>query len=266
MAGFEVVESPLRTIWMPVGTSTTNAITLYVGQLISNTIATASSGATAFVQAGTEDSQKPFGVVVGTNNKAPVFDSTYKCEYITSAVTQATMLARKSALLGDGGGMHYPSDSAAFVKVAVIGPCTVLKGRIFAGAYGTALSTSTIGTTSTDGLTLTATHPFTTIAYNSTFTGRTGLNKGISRVVRSASASAPTLYLPFPYDPTAADVFVGANVAQGNTLLTFDALGTYVNGQAAQTAANRVNVLDINLETSGSEYVIFSFSTDATEV
>ena len=263
MAGFEVVEHPLRTVWMPVGTTTTSAITLYVGQLISNTVALASSGASAFIQASTVEPRLPFGVVVGTNNKEPVFDSTYKCEYITSAVTQATMVARKFA---GAEGMYSKGDSAAMVKVAVIGPCTVLKGRMFNATYGTALSTSTIGTTSSDGLTLTAAHPFTTIAYNSTFYCRSGLNRGLYRIVRSASASAPTLYLPYPYDPTAADVFVGANAAVGNTLLTFDALGTYINAQAAQTASNRVNVLELNMETSGSEYVIFSFSTDQTAV
>jgi hypothetical protein len=231
--------------------------------LITNTVGTASSGAYQFVQAATVEPRVPFGVVVGTNNKEPVYDSTYKCEYISSAVSQATQLARKWALAE---GMYSKGDPQAMVKVAVIGPQTVLKGRMFNAAYGTALSTSTIGTTSSDGLTLTASHPFTTIAYNTTFYCRSGLNRGLYRIVRSASATAPTLYNPFPYDPTAGDVFVGVNAAVGNTLLTFDALGLYVNAQAAQTASNRVNLLEMDLATSGSEYVIFSFSTDQTAV
>lgn len=265
MAGFEVVEHPLRTIWMPVGTAAgaATAVTLYVGQLVSNTIATQSSGATPWVQAGAPDTRAPFGVVVGTNNKEPVFNSTYKAESITSLVTQATQIVNKAAGLGDGGGMFVPADPRAYVKVAVIGADTVLKGRIFAGTYGTAPTVGTVTTGSAGtGYTCSGGLGLTRIAYNSTHFCRVGLNSGLYVIGydTGSTAQATTFYMYLPYAIAAGDQFVCVNIVQGITNLTFDALGTYVDGQAAQTATQVVDVLELNLSVAGSEYVIFRFN------
>jgi hypothetical protein len=264
MAGFTVVEAPMRTIWVPVGYVTTaTPKTLYVGQLVTNTIATTSNGVMPFVQSGTPDTRVPFGVVIGTNNKEPVYDATYKAEYITSVNTQATLLARKWALAE---GMWAKGDSQAMVQIAVIGPSTVLKGRIFAGAYGTAPTVGTCSAISTDGLSVTcgtAGLGLTRIAYNSTIYCRTGANAGLYRISydTDTTLNATTLYIPFPYDTAVGDTFVSVNAAVGQTLLTFDALGTYINGQAAQSASNRVNMLELDLSVAGQESAIFSFET-----
>ena len=261
MAGFSIVEGSPRTVWMPVSAIAAAAETLYVGQLVTNTVASVSSGATAFVQAGTPDTRVPFGVVVGTNNKEPVFNSTYKCEYITSAVTQATMVARIWA--GAEGSMSTKGDPTAMVEVAVISPETVLKGRIFNAAYGTALATGIVTTgTAGTGFTCAAGLGLTRIAYNSTHYCRSGLNKGIYRISydTGTTAQATTVYLYYPYAISAGDVFVTVNLAQGITNITFDALGTYIDGQAAQTATQVARVLEIDLSVAGQEYALFQFN------
>jgi hypothetical protein len=267
MAAFEVVEAPLRTIWMPVGTAAgaNTANTLYVGQLVTNTVGTTSSGAFQFVQSGTPDTRAPFGVVVGTNNKEPVFSTTANSEYITSAVDQAGVTARKSAGLGEMGGMYVPGDNRAYVKVAVIGADTVLKGRLFAGAYGTALTVGTVSTGSGTGAGYTcavAGLGVTRIAYNSTHFFRTGLNSGLYNVSYDTGSTlqATTFYAYWPFDITVGDKVVCVNLAQGITNITFDALGLYVDAQAAQTATQVAEILEINLSVAGSEYVIFRFN------
>jgi len=185
MAGFSVVEAPLRTIWCPVHY---NAVTLYVGQLVvAGGVTSAMCGAVkAWTPAGVYDTtadQMPWGVVVGTNNKEPVFDSTYKAEYITSVQSQANLLARKWAYASTGTGtMFGPHDPQAMVKVAVIGPQTVLKGRIFTTTYGVAptVVTVTLGSTTGAGYTAGAAD-FTPVAYNATTYCRTGANRGLYR-------------------------------------------------------------------------------------
>ena len=266
MAGFSVVEHPIRTIWCPVGyTTTATPYTLYVGQLVKLSAAGAASGAVPFAQGAAPTTGIPFGVVVGNNNKEPVFDATYKAEYITSVNTQADLLARKWAGIGmTGGGMWVPSDPMAMVKVDLIGPDTVLKGRIFAGTYGVAPTVGTVSATSGTGLTYTcavAGLGVTRIAYNSTHYCRTGANQGLYRVSYDTGTTlqATTFYIPMPQDIVVGDTFVCVNAALGHTLLTFDALGTYIDGQAAQTYNNMVNVIDIDLRNAGEEYCLFNF-------
>jgi hypothetical protein len=200
-------------------------------------------------------------VVIGTNNKEPVYDATNKCEYVTSVVTQATQVARKYAL---NEGMYTKGDPQAMVKVAVIGADTVLKGRIFKSAYGTAPTVGTNTVTSGDGLGITcavAGTGCTGIAYNTTYYCRTGSNMGMYRIGYDTGTTlqAHTFYIPFPYDIAIGDTFCAVNVAVGHTLLTFDALGLYVDGQAAQSASNRVQVLELDLTVPGQEYVLFRF-------
>ena len=84
--GFEVVHgSPLK-IWCPVDMADTGTETLYVGQLVK----AGSDGVLNLGQAsGIADLTNkvvPFGVVTGTNNKTPVFNSTYKANLHATSV------------------------------------------------------------------------------------------------------------------------------------------------------------------------------------
>jgi hypothetical protein len=269
MAGFDVVEHPLRTIWAPVDYTNSTAQTLYVGQLVAmaGVVLSKGPGVSAYTSTTAPLAYRPFGVVVGTNNKEPLFDSTYKAEYIVSVKSQSEQLARKNSLGGDGGGMFHPAETQAMVKVAVIGFDTVLKGRIFTSAYGTAPTEAVASATSSDGLGITcATTGFdtTNIAYESLFYCRKGLNAGLYRgnaYDTAAGTAAKTLYGPaFPYDIAIGDKFVGVNFSLGNTLMPFSQTGLWVStSTATSTYQQRVNVLEVNLENKGSEYVIFQF-------
>lgn len=262
MAGFSVIENPLRTIWAPVDYNNTTGQTLYVGQLV---VAGANAGCSGSVKAwnpaGTGDTtadQVPFGVVVGLNNKDPLFSSTYKSEYIASVQSQADLLARK--YFGQEG-MYGKNDPQAMVQVAVLSPETILKGRIFNSTYGTVISYVTISTGSATGAGFTsdaANH--TPVAYNATVYCRTGANKGLYRVTYDTSATVRTVYQYFPYDITAGETFKAVNItALGTCKMMTDTVGTFIDNAAAVGTTNYVwiDVLELNLETDGQEYAIF---------
>jgi hypothetical protein len=259
MAGFSVVEHPLRTIWAPVDY---NSTTLYVGQLVVSGATASTYGAVkAWNPAGAGDTtadQVPFGVVVGTNNKEPLFSSTYNAEYITGVQSQANLLARK--YFGQEG-MYGKNDPQAMVQVAVLGVDTVLKGRIFNTSYGTSISYVTVSTGSTTGAGFTsdaANH--TPVAANATVYCRTGANKGLYRVTYDTSSTVRTVYHYFPYDIAVGDTFKAVNISTlGTCKMMTDTSGTFIDNAAAVGTTNWIwiDVLDLNLETDGQEYAIF---------
>ena len=258
MAGFSVVEHPLRTLWAPVDY---NSTTLYVGQLVVAGLNASESGAVkAWNPAGEGDTtadQVPFGVVVGTNNKEPLYNSTYKAEYITGVQSQANLLARK--YFGQEG-MYGKNDPQAMVQVAVLGCDTVLKGRIFNSTYGTSISyvTVTSGAAGTGFTSGSANH--TPVAYNATVYCRTGANKGLYRVTNDTSPTTRTVLHYFPYAIAAGDTFKAVNIsALGSCKMMTDSVGTFIDNSAAVGTTNWIwiDVYELNLEPDGQEYAIF---------
>jgi hypothetical protein len=270
MAGFDVVDNPVRTIWVPVDYNNATPQTVYQGQLVSLGATDSCSGVKAWAIAGAGDTttdHTPFGVVVGTNNRTPLFSSTYKGEYIASVRTQAAQVARDYT--GAEGKQFPKNDPQALVQVAVIGPNTILKGRIFNAAYGTAptvaIASAVAGSGDGTGITCAATgFDFTAVAYNATYCGRSGLNMGISRVGydTNAGTGAKTFYGPnFPYTCAVGDTWVGVNLALGTCKGMFDSLSTYINCAAALTSDYVwLDVLELNLAVAGDEYAIFRFN------
>ncbi len=264
MAGFEVVENPLRTIWAPVDYNGSTAQTLYVGQLVvAGAVASCSGSVKPWNPAGVGDTttdQVPFGVVVGNNNKEPLFSSTYKAEYITSVQAQADLLARKWSYANEPG-QFMPSDPQAMVKVAVLSPETILKGKIFTTSYGTTPGVVTVTTGSTTGAGFTSgAADHTPVAYNATVFGRTGANKGLYRVTYDTSATVRTVYQYFPYDIAIGDTFAAVNISNlGTCKMMTDTSGTFIDNAAAVGTTNYIwiDVLELNLENAGSEYAIF---------
>lgn len=260
MAGFEVVEHPVRTIWAPVDYGSGGAATVYIGQLVvAGSVATC-QGVKAWNPAGEADTtadQVPFGVVVGFNNRTPTYISTYSSDYGTAVNTAALQQARDSV---GAEGMWGPRDPALMAQVAVIGPNTVLKGRIMAGAWGTAPTVATVTTGSTGAGYTASTHGFTAVAYNATYYCRSGANAGIYRISYDTSATVKTFYICFPYTIAAGDTFVGANIAGvGTCKMMLSTTGTYIDNSAAVGTTNWIwaDVLELNLKTAGSEYALF---------
>ncbi len=268
--GFQVVEHEIRTIWAPVNFANSTD-TLYEGQIVGSALASNVPSGEGLLPIGaaaghsdTTGAAVPFGVVVGDNNATKVFDTTYKGHSIASVGSQANQLARDWR---GNEGMYGKGDPQALVKVAVIGPHTVLKGPLFYGAYGTVLPTVTNTTQSTTGLTIThAALTPTVSAYNHTWYALDGKNRGLYRVGYNAGATptSTTFYLGFPYDIEVNDTFRYCNLRVGTCMAQFDTESTYIEQSAVSYASNDyyLDVLEINLSSSGSEYVIFKFNGD----
>ena len=260
--GITVVENPVRTIWVPVDYGGGGAATVYERSIVvAGAIATC-QGVKVWNVAGVGDTtadQVPFGVVVGTNDANPTYDSTYKANKVASVGTQATLLARDWR---GNEGMFAKGEPLALVKVAVIGPDTVLKAPIYNATHGTPPTVTTVSTGSTDGLGYTASATeHTPVAYNATYYCRSGANKGLYRISYDTSATVKTFYQPFPYDIAIGDKFVSANIAAyGTCKVMFDTTScSFINNAAAVGTTNYawIDVLELNLEKAGEEYAIF---------
>lgn len=261
MAGFTIVNEPVRTMWFPVDY---NSVTLYVGQLVNWSFADSKQGLIAYAVAGAADTtadHAPLGIVTGFNNRTPVFNTTYKGEYGTSVSTQAAQLARESVLAE---GKMWRKDPALMAQVAIIDSTSIIKGRIFKGSYGTACQVVTNTVQSVDGSTITTaalddTYP----AYNAMWYCRSGANMGLYRPSYSASKTTHTFYLTWPYDIEVGDTFTYVAFSLGMTKALFDSVGTYIEqigGDNDTTYATNylwLNVLEVNLATAGDEYAIF---------
>lgn len=258
MAGFSLVEAPMRTRWYPVDYNDT----LYVGQIVSWNITTApSQGLTPYVvggAAGATYDMVPLGVVIGFNNRTPLYVSTYSSEYAAAVSTTTAQQARESVMVE---GQMWAKDPALMAQVALIDSHTLLKGRLYHEAWGTAPSVLTNTAASSDGSTITtATLHHTPIAYNATWYCRSGANMGLYRMSYSAHATSNTFYLTWPYGLAANDTFVYCAYTLGTSYGYFDTSATYVqaNGDASTYAAYiYLDVEEINLREAGNEYIIF---------
>lgn len=261
MAGFTLINEPVVTKWFPVDY---NAVTLYEGQLVSWSFADSNEGLSAWNVAGVADTtadQAPLGIVTGFNNKVPLFDTTYKAHYGTSVSTQAAQIARDSRMVE---GKMWKNEKALCAQVAVIDSTSVIKGRIFNAAYGTACAVVTNTAQSTDGSTITTSAlSYTMPAYNTMFYCRSGANMGIYRPGYAASTTTHTFHLCWPYDIEVGDTFVACGLSLGNCKAMFDSVGTYIEQYGVDNATvYSVNCLwvdcfEINLATAGDEYAIF---------
>jgi hypothetical protein len=261
MAGFSVIGQPVRTFWFPVDY---NAVTLYEGQLCAWSFQDSDEGISAYNVAGLADTtadQAPLGVILGFNNRNPVFNTTYKANYGTSVSTVAAQLARESVMVE---GKMWKNDPALMAHVAIIDNTTILKGRIFNAAYGTAPAVITNTAADATGATITtAALTYTMPAYNTMFYCRSGANMGLYRPGYAASTTAHTFHLCWPYGLAVGDTFVGCALTLGQGKACFDAVGTYIEQYGADNATTYgtnyiwVDMFEINLATAGNESAIF---------
>lgn len=264
MAGFSVVSEPIRTRWYPVDYATT----LYVGQIVTwcfQDAGTKSSGLQAYAGtglAGTTTDHCPLGVVIGFNNRTPLFDTTYKSHYATGVQTTTAQLARESVTVE---GQMWKNDPALMANVALIDHTTRLKGRIFHGSYGTAPDVCTSTAADSTGVTLTTSAiDQTTVAYNNMFYCRTGKNMGLYRMAYSASTTSHTFYLRWPYGIAIGDTFVPVFFGLGTQKVNFDDIGTYIvsDGDTNSYGTDYIwlDIEELNLREAGNEYAIFKFN------
>ena len=269
--GFQVIEAPLRNIWVPLGCITADtADTLYEGQIVMGGLASSAPlgegmnpiGAAAGAS-DTTGKAVPFGVVLAFNDASPTYNSTYKGQYCTSVTTQAQQLARDFRGVE---GMWAKGDPQPFAKVAVIGPSTILKGPIFQTSYGTSPLVYTNTTADSTGATIvTAAIGYEPVAYNHIWYCRSGANKGLYRVAYSHgnADTSHTFYVHWPYTLAVGDTFTFAPLRIGTSFCNFDAESTCILQQGATgTDYYALDVLEVNLEVAGAEYAIFKFNAD----
>jgi hypothetical protein len=276
---FTVLNDAPKMVWMPVASGTT----LYVGQLVKSV----NGGASQLVAAtGIEDDGKKlltegmdfsttalnnslFGVVVGTNNKTPVFDTTYNTERIAYSIPYAATVGNETYAGSEGPWAR--GDNIAMVKVAILTPNTVLRGNLFASTsnVGTALTVSTV-TASSSGI------GFDSAASGSTGRPesgcvyfRSGVATGQYRVlnVNESTTMVCSQHLTLATSGTSivGDTFVKANIRPvGPSLMQTGTLGMWVN-PSVNTSANGfgIHVHKMDLSVAGQEHIDFSFTPSA---
>ncbi len=256
-----------QTLWAPVEVSET----VYVGSIIGMDTATPLSGVqpmpVALGAANVDNLDVPLGVVVGTNATKDnvLYSSTYMTEYITAGA-EATAHDPTTKFTGVEG-PWAKGDRWPHVEYIPITAETVIKGRIFNGAYGTAPTAAVVSTGSgTDGLDFStgSTQPdVATVARFNTCYMRTGANAGIYRILETASQTTHTQTPAFPADVAVGDTCVVVNGLRpfGMGYAYIDAEGMYIDCSAALTANYlMVDVLRLDLSEAGNEYVEFRFS------
>lgn len=259
-AGFSVMDNTqLGTVWVPVdGTAS-----IYTGQLVYLGLQTpADSGVVNLGQAGgfadITTRKIPYGVVIGNNNKTKLYNSTYKTDYITAVDTAAAQLLRDWRGVE---GMYAKGDPCPMAHVALIGPGTVLRGRLMTTAYGTVPTEKTITTATSTVAFVSAAIDVATVAYNSTVFFRSGANMGIYRIVSSASDTTHTLTKAMPQSPVVGDKFVMLPVRQGTCRVQTDAQAMFIDCvQACTTHFWLVDGIEVHAETAGEEYFVFKFN------
>jgi hypothetical protein len=268
--GFEIAEAEKRTLWVPVNFANA-AKTVYQGAIVTKLTSSSVPAGEGFQAIGaasghadTSHKYIPFGIAAGFNNSynTETYSSTYGGMYGASVGSVALQTARKWV---GAEGMWRKNDPQLLMNVELINPGTVLRGRLFNGAYGTVIPTYTATATDATGLTLTtAAVTFTPLAYNTTWYCVSGANQGLYRVAYSTSTTSHTFYIAWPYGITAGDTFRPAAVALGSCKAQFDSTSTYIEMSAVDYTSNDyvIDVLTIHLHRSGYEYVEFRFNAD----
>ena len=266
--GMSIAHNSYQPIWVPVKP----AATIYVGGIVGFDINSTSEGVEMIPAAGgvanATNLDIPFGIVIGTNRKEPLFDTTYKCEYIT---------APAAADAHDGASIEYvgvegpwaKGDPVPMVKIDVILPNSIIRAPIFKSAVGTAPTVVTCSYAGSSGITGT----FGTIDFaptandDSTLYFRSGNNAGAYRVMNGTSQTALTWDIA-----TRNDVEVGctavaaplrpvgpATVVLGATCASYiDCANSPVEGGTTRWA---ITVLRLDLSEAGKEYVEFMFQS-----
>ena len=256
------------TIWVPLD----NGVTAYVGSLIcfDTSDLSALDGIVVREQAdGTGNNSNydlPYGVVIGTNEKTSIFDTSHK----TDKITQGGATDPHDGATREYVGVEGPwskGDGNAMVKVAIITPSTILRAPIYNDAVGTAPTELTTTTADTNGLsiTTTATSDFTPVAGMNTIYCRKGANAGIYRRTYNTDTSIHTTYTAFPKDIDSGSVWVTVPVVIGPSYVRFgdNTVCSYIN--CSETPASHYDIIIVtrlDLREAGKEFAEFYFASE----
>ncbi len=258
MAGFEWAGSLTNSA--PIKVITPISETMYVGQLVMWDLGASAGiaglgGAVQIADVATEANEDDLpiaGIVAGVYSADRIYDGTYYGDKCTYTTTQADIASTTKG---------YPQ-----VELILATPWTLFKAPIFDAAFGTALTEQVVTSASSGGVTITAANDaITDIADDLAWAYcRSGANRGHGRIVTtSTSTTVNTVTIPFPYGIVVGDVFVIASCRPGAGGMDFPATANCIDGNHAMGNFFRVVYHEVNLEESGKEYAVFSFTAAA---
>lgn len=263
MHGFEVVKRSYGPIWVPVK----QGVSLYMGQIVMGGICGAGYGMAAFPTAtgagGITNDEVPFGVVVGMNDAARTYSSTYAEEYTTGVQSQANQIARRTTPKFSGVEGYIKSDPMPYVQVEVLTPDTILRGRIFDSASArTALTKKANTTQSTTGARVTtAAVGNTPLAYNATVYFTNGKNAGLYRGLTSTSTTQHDLDTYAPEDIETTDYVKYVMLMLGTVKGQLSTYGQWLVAEPDYSSNYYwLDVLELHLDKDGEEYAVFKFN------
>lgn len=261
-----VVHGSPQTVWVPVAVGAT----VYVGSIVTldlSAIAT-SEGLVVREQAdgaaNTTNKDRPYGVVVGTNRKEPLFSSTYNAEYITDegAAGPATSTVEYVGVEG----AWSKGEKRAMIHVALITPNTVLRAPFYNNAVGTAPALLTVSVATSNVAVTTNACDVAGVAGLGSIHFRTGPNAGTYRITDDSSDVDATWDIQLPASPTVGDKAVRVGVRTAGTSyvrLGDDTVCSYINtSETAATNYDIIHVVRLDLSVAGREYCEFMFDGD----
>lgn len=256
-AGFKVVTDTPHLVWKSV----VDSDTMYVGQIVRVLTEGVIPLGTASGAYDTTQKYLPYGIVVGLNAVDPSFDTTYK----TIKATDASPHGSTTKYILAEGSQSARGDRKLMAQIALILPNTIIKGRIFNAAYGTAPTVGTATAGNTDGLAITGNAlEIEGVATLGTIYFRTGSNAGCYRITDDASTTAITWDKPTVADTVIGDTYVRVNLrSEGLSRCQFDAESMFINSAAALTADYfGIVVTSLDLSKAGEEVVEFYFTSE----
>ena len=232
----------------------------YVGQLVTF-ISHDGGGVYPLTISGTPDTTNvPFGIITATNNRTPVYNTTYMAEQITSMATVALVKGRTDYAFQEG--MLSKGDSAPMVKVALLDHTSIVEGPLHMSTItgNPGVVTVTTGGTGLGASVVHSAADMTAVDDNNMYYWRTGANSGLYRMSSTSSATAFNFRVPLPNAVAVGDTACVINFGLGRQYMTFDSVGMWIE-MANHTAEVLVDVVGMDLRTAGQEVAQFRFIT-----
>lgn len=148
----------------------------------------------------------------------------------------------------------------------IVNPNAIWSARMSGGATeGTVLSTQTVTTASTDGLTVTTAAEWSSPTFDEgSVWGLTGANKGILRKITSVSATAGTVILAFPRDIAVGDTFLRAPYTPLQTVTLQATTNLYeADASIAVGTGGSARILEIQHAGAADSHVLFMLNDHA---
>lgn len=259
--GFKVISETPQTVWAPI----TDSDTLYIGQLVkcAGNEGVQPAG-TASGNADTTGKGYLYGIIVGTSNSTPLYNSTYKTEYITDATPKAS-----TTIFTGVEGPWSKGDHQAMVEIAIINPSTVIRGPIYKGAVGTVLPEHTVAASkghyancTLDSTPKAGFSAGDAVGYMTAYF-RTGSNAGTYRLLDSTSSVSLTwdknLYASASNDDKV--ILVNGLRPNGYSKFYLDSESLFINNANTASANYYIgSVVRLDLRESGNEFCDFTFA------